>query len=42
VETAVHAAEVFSFGRHCDVAPLVWLHWGGRSRYGDPSLRRLH
>ena len=37
-DSAMDAAEVFSFGQHWDVAPLVWLNRQGQSMYGEPRL----
>jgi len=37
-DSAIDAAEVFSFGQHWDVVPLVWLNDQGQSQYGEPRL----
>jgi hypothetical protein len=37
-ESAMDAAEIFSYGQYWDVAPLVWVNDRGEYRNGDPNL----
>jgi hypothetical protein len=37
-ETAIDAAEVFSFGQYWNVAPLAWMNNEGQYRFGEPTL----
>jgi hypothetical protein len=37
-KSAIDAAEIFSDGPHCEVAPLAWITHDGRMRFGGPSL----